>query len=482
MLFNSYQFIFIFLPVTFALYAAVRRFDQGVSVGVLLIASLVFYGYFDVWNLPILILSTLANWTFFKLLHSRSPKAIKSLVIIAIMFNVLLLGVFKYYGFVAGLIFGDKASKLSVPNLPIAISFFTFQQISFIVDKSKAGPDDTTFVDYAAYITFFPHLLAGPIVRHHELIPQLQVRPLKLSMLSSGIFMFALGLAKKVLIADGLSGWVATGFAKGEALNLIDAWTLALSFTFQLYFDFSGYSDMAIGLALMFGFTIPENFNSPYRATSLQGFWRRWHMTLSRWLRDYLYIPLGGNQMGASRSYVNLVITMTLGGLWHGAGWTYVAWGLAHGLGLAVHRGWHKLGLNLGAGLGWLATFLFVVNAWVIFRAPDFLKASQVYKAMYGYGAALPPFIIERGDGKTVLDIAAQPFGLYPSYAVGVLVLVAMVALLAPNTSAMRRRIDAAPNSPVAVMLMAWAGAIGTLAVKRMLEVSSPSEFLYFQF
>lgn len=480
MLFNSHEFLFQFLPCVLAVYFVLRHVSLVATLVFLSVASLYFYSVFSVWNLPILLASIAINWIFYQLVVSRPLEHKRTLLVaLSIVINLALLSYYKYSGFVLNDIFGVSPKVFKAPELPLAISFFTFQQICFIVDKSRAPDNKVSFLDYAAYITFFPHLLAGPIVRHNELIPQLRERRPSIDLFATGLFVFALGLGKKVLIADSLSPWVAAGFAKTAILSTLDAWVLALSYTFQLYFDFSGYTDMAIGLALMLGFTIPENFNSPYKAASIQDFWRRWHMTLSRWLRDYLYIPLGGNRLGEGRALANLIVTMGLGGLWHGAGWTFVIWGLAHGIALALHRVFARLGLTLGVVAGWVLTFLFVVNAWVMFRAANVADAGRVYLAMYGFAGKpverppLPPDALPA-------DFLTAPIGLYPAYAMLVLAGLLLICVLLPNTTDLRRRVEI--TSWQSYALMVWGGIVLTLAIKRTFEASAPTEFLYFQF
>ena len=271
--------------------------------------------------------------------------------------------------------------------LPLAISFFTFQQIAYLADCYKADTQEYDFLSYCLFVTFFPQLIAGPIVHHNEMMPQFQryrTKVINWRNLSAGIFIFSIGLFKKVVVADSFAIWANTGFDTDYELLFLQAWGASLSYTFQLYYDFSGYSDMAIGAALMLNIRLPVNFNSPYKATNIQDFWRRWHMTLSRWLRDYVYIPLGGNRKGSVRTYVNIVVTFLLGGLWHGAGWTFVVWGAMHGLAITVHRYWTSLGLRTNKFLGWLLTFLFVNCSWVFFRAESFEDAIRVLRGMAG--------------------------------------------------------------------------------------------------
>ena len=277
----------------------------------------------------------------------------------------------------------------------MGISFFTFQQISYLVDVRRHRLAPYGLREYALYVSFFPQLIAGPIVRHNELIAQFANEPKRpgwAERIGRGLGLLSMGLVKKVFIADELAKLCDPLFARlgaGSALSIDEAWAATVGFGMQLYFDFSAYSDMAIGIALMFGLVLPVNFNSPYSAASLQDFWRRWHMTLSRFLRDYLYFSLGGSRQALPLTLCALLLTMLLGGLWHGAAWTFVAWGGAHGLGLCANHAFKKAGLQLPRSAGWLLTFLFVMLCWVLFRAETFSAGALMYQSLFGFGAAL---------------------------------------------------------------------------------------------
>ncbi|MER2000628.1 MAG: MBOAT family O-acyltransferase [Lysinibacillus sp.] len=271
--------------------------------------------------------------------------------------------------------------------LPLAISFFTFQQIAYLVDSYRNETKDYKFIDYCIFITFFPQLIAGPIVYHKQMMPQfesLESKKINFKNISTGLFIFSIGLFKKVAIADTFAEWANSGYSQTPTLGLIDGWTTSLAYTLQLYFDFSGYSDMAIGLALMFNIVLPINFNSPYKALSIQEFWKRWHITLSGFFTKYLYIPLGGNRKGVIRTYINIMIIFFVSGIWHGAGWTFIFWGLMHGVAMCINRLWQMKGLHLNKYIGWFLTFMFVNLAWVFFRAGSFSQAFEVLKAMLG--------------------------------------------------------------------------------------------------
>ena len=388
MLFNSHAFLLIFLPLAFAGYYGWRWSDAG--RGWYLVAiSLVFYGVWDPRFVPLLVASTAVNWAAAWLFHRRG---LRLALTAAIAGDLAVLAVFKYLGFFATVANDALGTALPVIalTLPLGISFFTFHHIIYMADAARGGAPLYSFRDYALYITLFPQILAGPLVRHSEIVHQFRDDPRRAGMeerIARGLVRLVLGLGEKIFLADGIATRINPHFARlaqGETLSVADAWIAVLGFTFQIFFDFAGYTDMAIGLALMFGFVLPENFNRPYAATSLQDFWRRWHMTLSRFLRDYLYIPLGGNRLGLARQLWALMVTMLLGGLWHGAGWTFVIWGGLHGVGLAAGVLWRRAGLKLPAILAWPLTFAFVVLTWVFFRAGNLHQALGLLTSMLG--------------------------------------------------------------------------------------------------
>ena len=393
MLFNSYAFIFVFLPITFFIYFYLnhKRLTEA-SKGFLVFSSLFFYSWWNIVYLPIILSSMLFNYVIGNALNKERDSdkfSKKSLLTFGIVSNIALLGYFKYTDFLIDNI--NLISDANIPTLdlalPLAISFFTFQQISYLVDSYKQETKEYDFLNYSLFVTFFPQLIAGPIVHHKEMMPQFAN---KRNMIKSpkhiamGLFIFSIGLFKKVVIADTFSVWATAGFDTTTTLSLFEAWTTSLSYTFQLYFDFSGYTDMAIGIALLFNIKLPINFNSPYKATDIQDFWRRWHITLSRFLKDYIYIPLGGNRKGEFRTYTNLMSTFIIGGIWHGAGWTFVFWGFLHGIALVIHRIWNGLGFKMWTWLAWLITFNFINIAWVFFRAKNWDSAINVLSSMIG--------------------------------------------------------------------------------------------------
>jgi len=400
MLFNSYEFIFLFLPITFFIYFYLnkKRLTE-LSKGFLVFASLFFYSWWNIAYLPLILVSMLFNYVIGKQLsayeHKKNNYSKKGLLTFGIIANLGLLGYFKYSDFFIenfNTVFSTDVSLLHLA-LPLAISFYTFQQIAYLVDSYRSETKEYDFLNYAVFVTFFPQLIAGPIVHHAEMMPQFAKVRNKVKNyhnIALGLFIFSMGLFKKVAIADTFAVWATNGFDVAEKLEMIEAWATSLSYTFQLYFDFSGYTDMAIGIALLFNIKLPINFNSPYKALSIQDFWRRWHMTLSRFLKDYVYIPLGGNRKGESRTYINLFATFLLGGIWHGAGWTFVFWGASHGLALMIHRAWQKLGIKLPTLFAWFITFNFINVTWVFFRAKEWDDALKVLDGMFFGTLVLP--------------------------------------------------------------------------------------------
>ena len=398
MLFNSYEFIFLFLPLTFFIYFYLnhKRLTEA-SKGFLVFSSLFFYSWWNISYLPLILTSMLFNYVIGNILSkttdektfkNRFPK--KSVLVFGIVCNIALLGYFKYADFFIENFNLASDSNINLLNLllPLAISFFTFQQIAYLVDSYKAETREYDFLNYALFVTFFPQLIAGPIVHHKEMMPQFAKVGNKVKNyknIALGLFIFSVGLFKKVMIADTFAVWANAGFDAASTLNILEAWATSLSYTFQLYFDFSGYTDMAIGIALLFNIKLPINFNSPYKALNIQDFWRRWHMTLSRFLRDYIFIPLGGSRKSNYRTYTNLMITFLLGGFWHGAGWTFIFWGFLHGLALSIHKLWQTFGFKIWTWLAWLITFNFVNIAWIFFRAKEWDDAIKVLGSMFGF-------------------------------------------------------------------------------------------------
>ena len=359
----------------------------------LVLSSLFFYAYWDIRYLPILLFSLATNSAMVHFMHHTSGQKRRVFGMAgAVAFNLVVLGYFKYANFLADILASMDLAHWPRHTLalPLGISFFTFQQIAYVIDAYHGRVIREGFLKYVLFIVFFPQLIAGPIVHHLEMMPQFRslrhfvFRP---KACSAGLYIFSLGLFKKVMIADYLSIWASVGFSHVEQPTAVVAWGTVMAYTFQLYFDFSGYSDMAMGIGRMFNIHLPNNFNSPYKATNIQEFWRRWHITLSHFLQDYIYKPLGGNRKGRVRTCVNLFATFIIGGIWHGAGWTFIIWGALHGSALVVHRLFSRSGLRLPSVVGWTLTFLWVAVAWVFFRADSLGEALEILRGMCGvYG------------------------------------------------------------------------------------------------
>ncbi len=489
MLFNSLEFLFVFLPATLLLFYGSARLlpARVVRRAILVVLSLLFYGFWRPIYLPLLGASILGNFCFFKL-SRRYPQHRTLIIGIGVACNLLLLAWFKYADFFIGtlnLLPGSDFAALHIV-LPLAISFYTFTQIAFLCDAARRTDFDYSLLDYAFFATYFPHLIAGPVIHHEELLTQIDNvdRPGAMAHnLRYGIALLVLGLVKKVLIADNLATIATPIFAAADAGELVStakAWQGALAYTFQLYFDFSGYCDMAIGLSWMFGIKLPINFSAPYRATNIADFWRRWHITLSDFLRDYLYVPLGGSRQGRARRYVNLLATMVLGGLWHGAGWNFVMWGALHGSYLAVHHGVSDLAPSLAQRLrrlrllNWALTFVAVVLAWVFFRATSWGGATSMLQAM------LWPDLLPAGTAAEWLWIGAA----------GILAVAGCSALQIANgvEIALARRPEHLPplpawgRAPALVLTNPVVAALLFLACLWQTITAGAGEFLYFNF
>lgn len=393
MLFNSFVFIFAFLPITVIGYFLLNHFRHHTAAKVLLVvASLYFYAFFNWSYLPIIVSSIIVNYLIGKGLDNWGgwfAKHRKLLFSTGIIFNIGLLGYFKYTDFFIENINAFFGTSYLLKNilLPLGISFFTFQQVAFVVDCYKRKGILPKFLDYCNFVTFFPQLIAGPIVLPEEMLPQFESeenRKPRYRNLFDGFFIFSLGLVKKVLIADSIAVFANAGFSLNvEHFTMAEAWLISLSYTFQLYFDFSGYCDMAIGIGRMFNINLPLNFNAPYRATSFQDFWRRWHMTLNRFLTQYVYIPLGGSRCREPQVLFNIFLVFFISGFWHGAGWTFIIWGICHGFGVIIHRIWHKHGHRMPDWCGMFITFFFINILWVLFRADNLHQAWVIIRSMF---------------------------------------------------------------------------------------------------
>ncbi|MFZ5502719.1 MAG: MBOAT family O-acyltransferase [Pseudomonadota bacterium] len=495
MLFNSYIFIFGFLPVVLLGFFWLARVSHAYAAAWLALASLFFYGYWNPAYIGLLLGSIICNYVFGMWIakatvqHKTSRK--KRVLMVAIAANLALLAYYKYANFFVGSVnsVADTAWSIGDIILPLGISFFTFTQIAFLVDTYQGKVKEYNFVHYVLFVTYFPHLIAGPVLHHREMMPQFAHNAtyhINWDHVASGLLLFTLGLCKKVLWADPLAPFADAifdgaqyGMATGTLPTVYEAWSGALAYTLQIYFDFSGYTDMALGIALMFNIRLPINFDSPYKATSIIDFWRRWHMTLSRFLRDYLYIPLGGNRKGKPRRYLNLMATMLLGGLWHGAGWTFVIWGALHGLYLAINHLWRELVVArflgwfpnwLGTLAGGALTFIAVVTAWVVFRAENIAQAMYLLKAMFGIAARPITFdAVMHGNLLLLTDVSGRDL-------VRLLIPGLLWVWLLPNSTKIRFI-----SGNILLTLLQTAAVLYALYIA-IDQFGSYSPFLYFQF
>lgn len=485
MLFNSFEFIFAFLPIIFIVYFILGKLQLITASKIWLIASsLFFYSWWNIAYLPLLLGSLFFNYVVGSALgkdHLKVSK--KAVLVIGIIINVAFLGYYKYSDFfiVNMNALTDSNFELLHLALPLAISFFTFEQIIYLVDSYRGETKNYSLLDYSLFVTFFPKLIAGPIVYHNEIIPQFKSKWNKIinwKNISKGIFIFSIGLFKKVAIADTFAVWATQGFDQTTTLTFIDGWITSLSYTFQLYFDFSGYCDMAIGISLLFNIKLLMNFNSPYKALDIQDFWRRWHITLSRFLTHYLYIPLGGNRKGKVRTYINILIIFMVSGLWHGAGWTFIFWGFLHGAASCITRFWKTTGFKLNKVLAWFITFNFVNIAWVFFRAKTFDDAIKVLKGMFGFnGIQLPEVLHSKLAFLSQFQVTFGASQLTGVKDVILFILVGfLIVLLSKNSIQLTERFR--PNFYHAVFL-SFALLTGLISIYAL---KNASEFLYFNF
>lgn len=527
MLFNSFEFIFYFLPITIVIFFWISNSSNNIKrqlpIVWLIFASLIFYGRWNPLNLPLIIISMIINYSLGYWLGKASNNSqLKKLMLgLGIVFNLGLICYFKYFNFIVSNINHTVGTNFDLPPIviPLAISFFTFQQIAYLVDAYRGETKEYDPKKYVLFVCFFPQLIAGPIVHHRDVLPQFEkssIYRFSQKTLSIGLTIFIAGLFKKVIFADRIAEYSNLAFAaasQGINLTFSEAWVGALGYSLQLYFDFSGYSDMAIGAAYMFGIRLPLNFNSPYKAISIIDFWRRWHITLSQFLRDYLYIPLGGSRKGKIRRYFNLMVTMLLGGLWHGAGWTFIFWGALHGFYLVVnhlYRGVRQgLGHNLKhdgmmlRSLGWSTTFLAVVISWVFFKANNFETANSILSSMFGLnGIDLPQFVAPylgflRNLGVGFLGFTVN-VGISQKYATFGIIILLLIAWFTPNTQQWMGKYNPTLTEPAEYYQplwqkrfwqsiswrpnQTWTMVVASLSALSLLCFSRVSEFLYFQF
>jgi alginate O-acetyltransferase complex protein AlgI len=511
MLFNSYSFLFLFLPLTLAVFFFLQyRQGSRLALGWLVLASLFYYGLWEPRYLTLILASVVFNYGWGRILARHQGQNV--LLVMGVAANLAALAWFKYAGFLLSNYNQAMGTDFHLQTivLPLAISFFTFQQVAYLVDihRGEAASDDA--LHYILFVTFFPQLIAGPVVRLQEMVPQYKESHAdgrRSEYLAVGLSIFFLGLFKKVVLADGVAVYAAPVFEaadRGASISFFEAWGGALSYTYQIYFDFSGYSDMAIGLARMFGFRLPVNFNSPYQATGIIDFWRRWHMTLSRFLKSYLYIPLGGNRRGVLRRYFNLLATMVLGGLWHGAGWNFVIWGALHGILLVINTMWQQIRCRMTrhsaaaweVRLGSVVTFVLVVMVWIFFRAGTMTGAMGLLRGVLG----LNGFVLdERLSGvlgflSPWVAFEGTHAGYFNLYGVPWLVVLSLVCWFVPNlqkifagaSPALDPRgglwLEGVRRFPAWSRTSRWAWSIALLGVLAITHMSRVMEFVYYRF
>ena len=493
MLFNSLEFIFIFLPITLYVFFLIGKNNKQLAAAWLGAASLFFYAWWNPIYVALLVASIVVNYSLGMLIAKvrlRNRNSLRVVILaIGVIANLLVLGYYKYFNFFVGVINTNIGMNYDTSSilLPLGVSFFTFTQIAFLVDVSKGLAHEFNFTHYVLFVTYFPHLIAGPVLHHKEMMPQFE-KPetyrFNYKFIAIGLTIFFIGLFKKVMLADEMSKYVRPVFdaaQRGDIVSFKESWGAALSYTLQLYFDFSGYSDMAIGISRMFGVVLPLNFNSPYKAVNIIEFWRRWHMTLSRFLRDYLYIPLGGNRKGIIRKHLNLLVTMLLGGLWHGANWTFLVWGGLHGIYLIINHLWHWLQYRLGYDqakssiignlMGCFITFIAVVLAWVIFRAETLGAGISIIESMLGLNG----------------------YGFSGRFQLSMIAKLLIIAWALPNTQQVMAKYEPALSvydrvKPSILPWLEWRPNLVwmlfvlLLASQSLMKGDEVSEFLYFQF
>ncbi len=486
MLFNSFIFILCFMPLCMAGYFALNRIEKYKLAECFLLAmSLWFYGYFNPWYVLVIVASVLINYAFYRFIIKYAdamPGKSKGFTVAAVIVNILIIGYFKYMDFFIENVNSVFKSNLPLLNiaLPLGISFFTFQQISFVVDAYRKEIPDYGFIEYACFVTFFPQLIAGPIVTHDELVPQfmdVSKKHFNWDNFSRGFYIFVMGLAKKVIIADTFGPVVDYGYYQADTITSTGAAIIILGYTLQIYFDFSGYCDMATGVAKMLNIDIPMNFNSPYKAPTITEFWNRWHITLTRFLTKYIYIPLGGNRKGKIRTYINIMLVFLISGLWHGAGWTFVLWGALHGLFMIIARLTKKVYEKIPKFINWILTFAFINVSWVFFRAESFEKAKLVLHKFFAFDFYGIDWVFlenfRRVEFTKILSIFKAE-SVFPYITVWGMFIAAMLIALIPTNA--REKMDSFKpriiNLLFTVFLFVWS----------IFSITGMSTFLYFNF
>lgn len=478
-LFNSYEFILMFLPITLGIYFLACRVKKGrLGIVVLAVASILFVAFSNIPSAVILLLSIVGNYWLSHQISRKQGKAKKVWLIFGLIVNIGILAYFKYANFLIDGVngfFGSDIPLISV-FLPVGLSFYTFQQVAYLTDTYKGEVVSCSFVEYLLYVAFFPKLVQGPIVQQKELIPQFSdlCRNVNWDNVAKGLFVFAIGLAKKVLVADNFGKVVDYGFTHISSLNSFETILSILGYTFQIYFDFSGYCDMAVGIGLMFNIELPQNFNSPYRALSISDFWKRWHITLTSFLTKYIYIPLGGSRRGKARTYLNILIVFLVSGLWHGAGYTFILWGLMHGIAMVLERITRIRYEKLPKVIRWVLTFAFINITWVFFRAGSVTDAIAMLTQVFtgGWSFSINAELTEMLLQPTLISLSNRIFGL-PVIAVLSCVAALLSVLLLKNST--ERIKSFKPNAGM------WFQTYLLLAMS-ILSVSGVSTFLYSNF
>jgi alginate O-acetyltransferase complex protein AlgI len=487
MTFSYFEYFFLFLPVVIAVYFFLNsRGLTRAGKGWLIICSLLFYLYLSPIYLPLLAISIVVNFYFGRAVIPdtgvRLGLSRKGMLVIGILFNIALLGYFKYSDFFIQNINNISGANISMLKIvaPLGISYYTFLQLAFLVDAYRGTMKENDFISYSLFVSFFPKIMQGPIALQGEIVPQLIDRArlrFNPENFSRGLLLISFGLVKMLVIADNLAVWASQGYDHAAALPLLEAWLTMFAYCFQLYFDFSGYTDMAIGTGLMFNIRFPDNFDSPYKSMSYQELWRRWHITLGRFLREYIYIPLGGNRKNEIRTYLNLVITFLVGGLWHGAAWTYVLWGGMNGLGLIIHRFWRRTGLRMHWFLAWFLTFMYWNITVVPWRATSYKQAIKIYRGLIGLdGVVLPmswariPFLKATGAqfGPWLANLGEKQF-----YVFYFIILSAALSIFGKNSQEISEKL-----SPT----LRWALLVSVLLGIGIIHMTQVVEFIYANF
>ena len=486
MLFNSYYFLIYFLPIVLVLYYGAHRIGlHKCALIVLSIGSFVFYAYDNVYYLALLAGSILINWCVSYIINKSNKEPLRRfMMVIGIITDIGVIFYFKYYDFFISNMNALFKADFNLRHivLPLGISFFTFQQISYLVDTYKGETAEYTFIEYVAFVSFFPQLVAGPIVLHSELIPQYRDEcrwKISADRVASGLYVLAIGMFKKVIIADKFGQVVTWGWLDTSSRTGIDMLLVSLFYTFQLYFDFSGYCDMAIGIAKLFSLDLPVNFNSPYKAVSINDFWKRWHMTLTRFLTNYIYIPMGGNRKGKIRTYINILIVFLVSGIWHGANWTFILWGVIHGVLQVINRMCKKTWDRVPKAVAWFVTFMIVNFLWIMFYAPSVTEGLFVWRRIFDFSdmhisnEIFSLFIMN--EVNTVLGMLG-PLGAlsaahYQWYMIAYLILSFVICLCCKNLHE-EKFVPTKSKAVVSALLLIWA----------VISFSGVSTFLYFNF